>query len=507
MMKQLGIILWLFVFQSVLSGQNLSDADLQYLNKQIRFYNETIHRMVIVFQVFENYNSEITRHINLPKNEGLNNTSSHLPENLFADNSLVRTEDSPLQLYSELQSDAHKSQFSINSSSLVNEVRRIIDFLNEDRRNLDDIIENEDLEIFGNIATIYREIEEAIDYFDKVRDNVKLFEKVIKQHYYSLNLSNQEMQVYSALTDLHFDIKKITRQLRNENQSGIINGISKIEKELNWVRKCISELNDEVQERELNSILVNVDDILITFKKYVNASPPPSAYRAYGRGYFYHNYEVLPKINQYGSGYVWKLEQFFEEYDWKVINYFEEPHYLKVVYAEQIPLEMLRDPTIDLSSNIRTLITENELPEIQNLVVEKPSNPREEMIQPVEEMVVNEEPVELEYTIVETKTIRPDSAHFRLFLVDHLRKDGDRISININGEWVEERISLERNAKTINLEIDPLKENYIILRADNEGWMPPNTIRIKYISRDGSESVIIKRDLKTSEAIQIKYAN
>jgi len=66
----LSICLVLFC-SGILSGQTLTSEQRDYLNKEIRFLNESIHRMVIVFQIYENYNSQITKHVDLPSDEAL----------------------------------------------------------------------------------------------------------------------------------------------------------------------------------------------------------------------------------------------------------------------------------------------------------------------------------------------------------------------------------------------------------------------------------------------------
>ena len=90
-------------------------------------------------------------------------------------------------------------------------------------------------------------------------------------------------------------------------------------------------------------------------------------------------------------------------------------------------------------------------------------------------------------------------------MYDHLIKDGDMVSINVNGEWVYNDISLEKEAKTIQLEVSPNKRNYIMVQAVNEGWRPPNTVGVRYVSNGKVENIIIANDLNSTELIEIKY--
>ncbi len=489
-----------------LNAQALTSDQRDFLNKEIRFLNESIHRMVIVFQVYENYNSEITKHVDLPTNDGIKNTSTHLPENLFADNNLVRRGDSPLELYEELSADPMKDQMPVNNWSLIQEAKGVIDFLNKDRKKMDNIIDNEDLEKFSNIQMIYGEIEKALEYYDKLRSTIKIFEKLHLNTYHAQEITPDKKQVYTAILELHYDVKKLVRQLRADSRSGVAVSVDKLEKEIGWLRACVAKLESTQQQSELNSVVVSIEKLIAEINNYLENKPVPSGYEPFGRGYYYHNYELLPKINQYGSGYVWKLEEFFKKYDWPVVNLLEEPHYLKVVYPERIPIEMMAGDGIDPDENIRELIAD-QLPQLEKIVVDTAEDaPKAEK---VEEKVIEaaKKDVPRPVNIIAKETIRVDSAFFEISLFDHLRKDGDRVSINVNGQWVHERISLEKKTTKIELAINSGTANYIIIRADNEGWSTPNTIGISYKGKVTENNVSIRKDLKTNEAIEIRFIN
>ena len=459
--------------------------------------------MVIVFQVYENYNSEITKHVDLPTNEGIKNTSSHLPENLFADNNLVRRGDSPLELYAELNADPMKNKMPLNNWSLIKEAKSVIDFLNKDRKKMDNIIDNEDLEKFSNIQMIYGEIEKALEYYDKLRSTIKIFEKLHLNTYHAQEMPPEKKQVYTALLELHYDVKKLVRQLRADSRSGVSTSVTKLEKEIGWLRACVGKLESAQQRSELNSVVVNIEKLIEEINNYLDNKPVPAGYEPFGRGYYYHNYELLPKINQYGSGYVWKLEEFFKKYDWPVLNLLEEPHYIKVVYPERIPVEMMAGDGIDPDENIRELLAA-ELPQLDKIVVDTTVDTPVEQEETVQEETKDVPPP---VNIIAKEVIKVDSAFFEINLYDHLRKDGDRVSINVNGQWVHERISLEKKTTKIKLAINNGAANYIIIRADNEGWSTPNTIGISYKGKVTENNVSFRKDLKTNEAIEIRFIN
>jgi len=218
-------------------------------------------------------------------------------------------------------------------------------------------------------------------------------------------------------------------------------------------------------------------------------------YDNYGKGYYVHNYELLPKINEYGSGYVWKLEEFFKKYDWPVLNLLEEPHYIKVVYPEKIPPAMMADDTVDPELDIRS-IEEPVLPVLADIVVETDPSKEEKAA----EVIPTPSPV----NVIMSESIFSDSSWLELDLFDHFKYDGDRVSVNFNGAWVMNNVSLEKGGKKVYFELVPGQENIIIVRADNVGWTTPNTVGISYMATRTENNFRVVKDLDRNQAIELR---
>ncbi|MGI9549696.1 MAG: hypothetical protein ACR2MT_00745 [Aurantibacter sp.] len=86
---------------------------------------------------------------------------------------------------------------------------------------------------------------------------------------------------------------------------------------------------------------------------------------------------------------------------------------------------------------------------------------------------------------------------------DHSRKDGDIVSIYLNGEAVISKYSLEYYKKKIELTLDATKPNDLFLYANNLGKYPPNTVSIEIVDGESSENIILNSDLKSCEAVLI----
>lgn len=86
---------------------------------------------------------------------------------------------------------------------------------------------------------------------------------------------------------------------------------------------------------------------------------------------------------------------------------------------------------------------------------------------------------------------------------DHSRKDGDIVSIYLNGEAVISKYSLEYSKKKVELTLDPSKPNDLFLYAHNLGKYPPNTVSIEITDGKTSENIVLNSDLKSCEAVLI----
>jgi len=85
---------------------------------------------------------------------------------------------------------------------------------------------------------------------------------------------------------------------------------------------------------------------------------------------------------------------------------------------------------------------------------------------------------------------------------DDSQVDNDVISIKLNDEWIVKY--LEAKQEKVKFKYFLTKpENYIILRADNIGMIPPNTTAINIDDGTNSRTIVLNSDLGMSEAIRI----
>jgi len=106
-------------------------------------------------------------------------------------------------------------------------------------------------------------------------------------------------------------------------------------------------------------------------------------------------------------------------------------------------------------------------------------------------------------TISYVKELVVDSKEIRISLWDHGRKDGDMVSIYLNGEAIVSKYLLTYQKKHFDIKLDATKPNDLFLYAHNLGKFPPNTVSIEITDGKAAENIILNSDLKSCEAILI----
>lgn len=497
---------WIWLLLPTISWGQLSSEQVEYVNEQVLYLNESIHGLLVAHRIYEGYNQSINKYIDLPSYEINNYSNEDLPDNIFEDPEKWFYERSPRSIYQKLLMDKRRTSLPINSWTFIANTNNTITFVNQERGEIEAVLQSEELSQVASVQTVYAELEKMIEYYDRVKDNVKGVEREMLSSYLSVSLTEQKKQVYTAFIEVHYDIKKAIRQIRKDNQSGVINTVNKVEKELSWLSLCINKITDTGQRAELLRIRDIIGQITEDLRNYIDNPQVPKEYSSFGKGYYYHNVKILTQINRYGNGYVSTLNSFFSKYKWQVIHLIEEPHFLKILYPEKIDIDILKSDSLAPKLDIKELtkpkpeITSYQFAELDSSETDGLTDVMKATPEPSEEKMA------VPPSIINVQTITVDTVSFELELYDHRRKDGDRVSINVNGDWLFENISLENKPQRVKLTINPNEPNYIMIKAENVGWMPPNTIGVKYRSKSGRvKNVFLKQDLKENEALQINY--
>lgn len=100
-------------------------------------------------------------------------------------------------------------------------------------------------------------------------------------------------------------------------------------------------------------------------------------------------------------------------------------------------------------------------------------------------------------------TINVNSEEITISLWDHGRKDGDVVSIYLNGVAVVSKYLLQYQKKIFHIKLDTSKANDLFLYAHNLGKFPPNTVSIEIKDGEIAENIVLNSDLKNCEAVMI----
>lgn len=156
-----------------------------------------------------------------------------------------------------------------------------------------------------------------------------------------------------------------------------------------------------------------------------------------------------------------------------------------------IAIEMFPDDKYSIAKSATPLFTINKLP--------RPAKIQNEAL--VEKPVARDTFDGRKLTYVNEMSVISDK--ISIYIWDHSRKDGDIVSIYLNGEAVVSKYSLEYYKKKVELTLDPSKSNDLFLYAHNLGKYPPNTVSIEITDGKTSENIVLNSDLKSCEAVLI----
>ncbi len=104
--------------------------------------------------------------------------------------------------------------------------------------------------------------------------------------------------------------------------------------------------------------------------------------------------------------------------------------------------------------------------------------------------------------IVLKDTVQVTSRAITISIWDDSQIDNDVISIKLNDEWIVKYLEAKKEKIKFKY-ILTQPENFIILRADNIGEIPPNTTAVTIDDGINSRTIVLNSDLGMSEAIKI----
>ncbi len=446
-------------------AQASQTEQVKALNNYVQFTNESIHGLLIVHRLLENFNQEVNKYVDL-QNDQLNfYGNSDLPKEIFVDPDNWFYEKSPYDWYNVAVKES--SNLATSDAILLNgsleKLKAVIDEINTIRFEIEDLIATNDLSLTQNQAKIYIKLERCVDLFDNFYAGKEaLFSDLNTVHAKNITIKDTKFNTQIAgFKNIHQTIESIMESLHF--------GMTREIPDLNTNLKVqISALQaTPIRNRHYDAVLTAAIEIQNFTQKFIDIPDFQEKYALYGKAYFYHNVELASSFNRYGSGLVKNINAFIALANPTQLSVIEEPHYYKVIY------------------------------------------PKKEINIPNQEKIIKALPAKLDNrnVVVRQQKIAVDEKKLLLEIYDNKQEDGDIISLNFNGNWIVKDRTLEKRPMKILVDLNEEGENYLILHAKNLGDVPPNTIAVRYYFQGVRKTIVLNSDLDESEMIRLEYQN
>ncbi len=107
--------------------------------------------------------------------------------------------------------------------------------------------------------------------------------------------------------------------------------------------------------------------------------------------------------------------------------------------------------------------------------------------------------------VYQQNRIKANTKKITVKIWDKREVDGDIISLKFNDTWLLENYTISKHKKTIELTLDPSRQNYLIVFAENLGTKPPNTAAFMLKIGKKKKFFSISSDFKQCGAIKLDY--
>jgi hypothetical protein len=446
------------------------------VNTYVDFVNESIHGLLIINRLFQGYNEDINKYVDLEEYQLNLYSNKDLPRDIYEDEEKWFYEVSPNQLYKLAieKADVFSTIESNNLKRTTAELKKILEKSNSLRFEIEQLIRNLNLEKRENIGLVYQKLEEGATLYKSFFSYQMELESELKKITRSWVVAPDSRNIMNTMDDVYNSSKNILLAVRNEGEINLAELIAEQEKALQKMQSIsLDAENDQAVKkarfkRSWKNTLDQLGKSIEASKKYSAGGDIIPEYKYYGKNYYYYNSEIIGRFNKYGLGMVQEMNKMMEMIGGEKMKFIELPHLFKVIYPNKIEEIDYIFAKQGLISTVPEKIAERKIKQAKNSII-------------------------------------AENAFLELELYDHFIEDGDTVSINFNGEWIVENMALTQKPKKVKLLLNNVGKNYLSLHAVNLGSRPPNTMAIKYTYRGQQKEIILNSDMKESELIEIEY--
>jgi hypothetical protein len=463
-----------------LTGQNQarpSNEEIKALNNYVDFTNESIHGLLIVHRLLENFNKNINKYVDLPENIVNLYSNKDLPQDIFDDPEKWFYDLSPNELFKKIESSRQILPANVDARlyQSASSMKNITNAINNLRFEIDQLIPTLDLTKRENLSLVYDKLEEGVTYYKEFYRHQTDLENTISEYVKTFKQTDDDLQFPAVLKELQnvYKTQKNALVALYFRQDDDFDNLFNLQKEA--LRKFESiKLSDYNSTRLVNSkvqtywsnIKKQSAASLNMQKSFINYEEIPEEYKIYERFYYFYNIAVINKFNRYGNGVVYEMNRILDYLEIPMVHFFEMPHYFKVIYPK------ILDSTEYLASSD---------PNIKRT----PEAVRDRQVK------------------IADRVIYVDSAVVEFRLFDNKIIDNDIVTINFNGDWIIEKYRLSEKPYMFKLALNKIGKNFLLLHAEDVGRQPPCTIALSYFYRGVLQNIFLNSDYNSSELIEI----
>ncbi len=172
MFKWVWFFIMVGVFEPVNSQpapfNNTADPTLKALNNYVYFVNESIHGLLIVHRLLENFNLDINKYVDLDSYQINFYSNKDLPEDIFEDPEKWFYDVSPYEWYDIAlkESDQLEKGYSDKLNADARYIRETISKINGKRFVIEDLIQSRTLSNPDELQQVYDQLEECVELYE-----------------------------------------------------------------------------------------------------------------------------------------------------------------------------------------------------------------------------------------------------------------------------------------------------------------------------------------------------
>ncbi len=460
-MKKNFLLLVLLCFAAFANAQKI-DPKVKAVNNYIDFTNDCIHGITIAHLMMQSFNNEVNTYVDATDGFVFKNTD--FGRDVFSEISYYEHRGmSPSEFFPRLKSEGSVlGPDAQKFNDICAEIFSLSKKLNDLRFETGEYIARNDVKQKEHLTKVYQKLELGVKYFDQIYVLRNKLENLVE----TIPLKSSTDEKNTAYRNLRKSYSATTDFLKEIRQKKDIN----LRQLLLVQQRSLAPLKDIlIDPQKMKSIVKNSNKAHEKALAFKNDGSVPKDYIRYGKFYYYYNNILTSTINTVASGVSFTCNRFLDDNNYPFVHFLDMPPMFKVLYPKK-----LKAPDVIASSD-------------DNI---------EELPQVLKDRKIKEE----------SKKLVTKNDVLRVELFDHKLLDGDKVSLNFNGDWVLENQSIEEKPIKLKLKLNTEGKNFILLHAVDEGIVPQVTVGFSYFDDGKKKTQLLKSDLNTSTLMEIIFS-